>query len=88
MLALKSFGIFSTATFKTNRLYGCPLSTEKELKKQGRRSFDYRTDGNTGLHVVKWFDNKCVHLALTFLSVKAEKTVRRWDSKKKQHIQV
>ena len=66
MFALKSFGIFSTATFRTNRLNGCPLSTEKELKKQDRGSFDYRTDGNTGLHVVKWFNNKCVYLALTF----------------------
>ena len=74
MHALKSFGIFSTATFRANRLNGCPLSNKKELKEQGRGSFDYRTDGNTGLHVVKWFDNKCVHLALTFSGVKAEKT--------------
>ena len=88
MLALKSFGIFSTATFSTNRLNACPLSTEKDLKKQGRGSFDYSTDVNTGLHVVNWFDNKCVHLASTFTGMKAEKTVQRWDSKKKQHIQV
>ena len=33
MLALKSFGIFSTATFRTNRLNGCTFSTEKDLKK-------------------------------------------------------
>ena len=66
MFALKSFGIFSSATFRTNCLNGCPLSTEKELKKQGCGSFDYRTDGNTRLHVVKWFDNKCLYLALTF----------------------
>ena len=87
ILSLKSFGIFSTATFRTNRLNGCPLSTEKDLKKQSCGSFDYRTDVNTGLHVVKWLDNKCVHLALTFSGVKVEKTVPRWDSKKKQHIQ-
>ena len=29
MLALKSFGIFLTTTFRTNRLNGCPLLTEK-----------------------------------------------------------
>ena len=56
MLALKSSRISSTATFRINRLNDCPLSTEKELKKQGRGSFDYCTDGNTGLHVVKWFE--------------------------------
>ena len=53
------------------------------MKKQGRGSFGYRTDVNTGLHVVK-----CIHLALTFSYVKAEKTVGRWNSEKKQHIQV
>ena len=68
--ALKSFGIFSTATFRTNRLSGCPLPTEKDLKKQGRELFDYRTDVNTGLHVAKWFSNKFVHLASTFSGVK------------------
>ena len=73
MLALRSFGIFSTATFRTNRLNGCPLSTEKELKKQGHGSLDYRTDGNTGLHFVKWFGNKCVHLASTFSGLKVDK---------------
>ena len=51
--ALKSFGFFSIATFRTNRLSGCPLPTEKDLKKQGRELFDYRTDVNTGLHVAK-----------------------------------
>ena len=80
ILALKSFGILLTATFRTNRLNGCPFSTGKELKKQGRGSFDYRTDGNTGLRVVKWFDNKYVHLASIFSGVKSEKTVQRWDS--------
>ena len=88
MLAPKSFKIFLTATFGANRLNGCPLSTQKDLKKQRRGSFDYRTDFNTGLHVVKWFGNKYVHFALTFSGVKAENTVQRWDSRKKQHIQV
>ena len=88
ILALNSFKIFSTATFRTNLWNGCALLTEKDLKKQGRGSFDYRTDVNTGLHLVKWFDNKCVHLALAFSGVKGEKTVQRWGSKKKQHIQV
>ena len=88
MLALKSFGIFSSATFRTNCLNGCPHSTEKDLKKQDRGSFDYHADVSSGLHVVKWFDNKYVLLASTFSGVRAKKTVQRWDSKKKQHFQV
>ena len=71
MLALKSFGIFSTATFRTNRLNGCPFLTKKDLKKQVCGSFDYSTDVKTRLRVVKCFDNKYVHLASTFSGVKA-----------------
>jgi len=59
MLTLKSSKIFTTATFRSSRLQGCPLESDKDLKKQGPGSFEYRTDVNTGLHVVKWFDNKC-----------------------------
>jgi len=59
MLTLKSSKIFATATFRSSRLQGCPLESDKDLKKQGPGSFEYRTDVNTGLHVVKWFDNKC-----------------------------
>ena len=62
--------------------------TETDFEKQDRGSFDYRTDVNTRLHVVKWFENKCVHLASTFPGMKAEKTVQRRDYKKRQHIQV
>ena len=34
MLQLKSSGIFTTATFRTNHLKGCPLTSDKELKKE------------------------------------------------------
>ena len=40
MVQLKSIGILST-TFRTNRLKGCPVASDKELKKEGRRSYDY-----------------------------------------------
>ena len=57
------------ATFRTNSLKGCPLASDKELKKEGHGFYDYRTDVNSGLYVVKWYDNKCVHLASTFSGV-------------------
>ena len=58
MLALKLLRIFLTALFRRNRLNGCPLLTEKDLKKQGHWSFDYHTDVNIRLHIVKWFEKK------------------------------
>ena len=88
MLTLKSSKLFTTATYRANRLQGCPLALDQDLKKQGRGSFDYLTDVNTGLHVVKWFDNRCVHVASTFSGVKAEKEVQRWDGKQKNYVKI
>ncbi|CAB4064425.1 unnamed protein product [Lepeophtheirus salmonis] len=46
----------------------CPLSTEKELSKKGRVSYDYRSD-NDGVTVIRWYDSKDVSLASSFLDV-------------------
>ena len=66
MLSLKAPGIAATATFRTNHLKNCPLATDRELKSLGRRSYDYRTDFNSGLQVVKWYDNSVCIMFLRF----------------------
>ena len=71
---LRSMGILVTGTFRSNKLAGCPLMVEKDLKKQGRGSFDYRTDQNFGTHLIKWYDNKCVILGSTFSGVECTET--------------
>ena len=88
MLTLKASGTRATATFCTNRLKNCPLATDKELKIQGRGSYDYRTDINSSLHIVKWCYNKCVHVASTISGIGASASVKRWDSRKKEHFDV
>ena len=60
-LELKSLGILTTATIRANRIAGCPLKCEKNLKKEGRGSTSYRSDANSGIALVRWFDNKPVH---------------------------
>ena len=60
MQKLNKEGILATAIFRLNRTGQRLLSAEKELKQQGRDSFDYHTDQNSGFHLVKWYDNKCV----------------------------
>ena len=88
IVQLKSIGILSTATFRTNFLKGCPIASGKELKKEGRGSYDYGSDVNSGVHVIKWHEHKCVHLASTFSGVAATGTVKRWDAKGKSYIDV
>ena len=48
MQKLNKEGILVTATFRLNRIGHCPLTAERELKHQGRGSFDYRSDQNSG----------------------------------------
>ena len=62
--------------------------SDKDLKKEGRGSFDYRTNMNSTLHVVKWHDNKAVTVASTFGRIGASSTKKRWDSKSKDHVDV
>ena len=80
--------IFTTAAFRTNYLKGCPPTLDKELKKEERASHGYRNDANSGLHVVKWCDNKCHDLASMFSGVNAADSVKRWDLKTKNHKDV
>ena len=81
---LKSIRILTIATFRSNRLGGCPLMAEKDLKACGRHSFDYQTDGNTGLHFLKWFDNKCVIVGSSFAGIECHNMVQRYDQAKKE----
>ena len=53
MVQLKAMGILSAVTFRTNRLKGCPIASDKELKNEGRGSYDYCSDVNSGVHVIK-----------------------------------
>ena len=48
--------IVTTATFGINRLKICSSATDKELKSQGRGSYDFRMSIQGS--VVKWYDNK------------------------------
>ena len=61
--------ILSVATFRSNRLGGCPSMSEKDLKKRVRVSFDYRTIYNNRTYFLKWFDNKCVVVGSSFAGV-------------------
>ena len=88
MLKLKSLGYPTTATVRKIRIANCPLKSEKDLKKDGRGSYDYRTDANSDLHIVRWLDNKCVQLVSTYAGVKALHMVKRWDGTAKKHIDV
>ena len=83
---LKTMGILSMATFCLNRLGGCPWMSQKDLKKHGRDSFDYRKDYNTRAHLLKWFDNKCFVVGSSFAGAECTNTVERYDMTQKKKV--
>ncbi len=58
--------IWSAATIRSNRLSGCTLADDKVLKKKGRGSYDFKSDSKSGITIIKWFDNKPVHLISSY----------------------
>jgi hypothetical protein len=83
-LAEKQLG--ATGTVRQNRKAGCPLMAEKELRKDGRGSFDYKSAD--GVVVCDWYDNKVVSVASNCHSVLPAKKIRRWCKKEKKYVEI
>lgn len=65
LCAPKEIGMYGTGTVKSNRLPGCSLKSDSELKKESRGSCDIRTETSNNITVVKWYDSKPVYVAST-----------------------
>ena len=87
-LQLKRMGFHSVGTLRLNRARGCNLKTEAELRKEGRGACDSKVDANSGLCIVRWFDNRVVQVSATHAGVDPMKTVKRWDNKAKKFVEV
>lgn len=87
-LLLKSWGIWSVGTVRSNRLRNCTLKSESELKKEGRGSVDSRYDSKNGISVVRWMDSSAVQLSSTHVAVEPVSTIRRWDRKQHKYVQI
>ena len=85
---LKSKKFETLGTVRSDRLRNCKLKNEKDLKKEGRGSYDVQTDRRLGLTVVRWVDNKVVTLASTFMGVQPLSTSKRYDKKEKAKVDV
>ena len=85
---LKKLGICMVGTVRKNRLAGCSLQTDASLIKSGRGSYDYRVETNENIMLLKWYDNKTVHLISNYKSQEPIENVRRWSVAAKQHVNV
>ncbi|XP_046997940.1 piggyBac transposable element-derived protein 3-like [Schistocerca americana] len=86
--AVKNYGILAVGTVRPTRLQGCSLKADSELKKQGRGSYDYRTETERNIIALKWYDNKSVVLASSYKGVSPVEPVKRWSVGERKHIDV
>lgn len=87
-LKLKELGYHSVGTLRANRLRGCSLTSESDLRKKGRGSYDSKVDANSGLTIIRWYDNRAVQISSTHVDVQPLTTKKRWDRKAKKFVDV
>jgi hypothetical protein len=79
-------GIQSLGTVGPNRLPGCSFISDKEKKRQGRRTVEEKVTSVEGVEVIalKCYDNKPVHLVSSFEGACPTSTVQRWTEKRRK----
>lgn len=84
------YGIFSVGTIRQNRLRGAEnkLPTDKNLKKRGRGSHAQVVCNKNKIAVVKWFDNKCVTAATSYLDSRPVQVVMRYKKEERRKVPV
>lgn len=88
--ALAKKDVHCLGTARANRLQGCPLPSDADLKKKGRGTFEeFETviDGQK-IIIVRWYDNRAVTTASTFAGVQPVASVDRWERTQKRIVQV
>jgi Transposase IS4 len=88
MALLLKRSIHYTGTVRNGRLPNCQLKDEKTLSKQGRGSIDSLVQKDPKIVAVRWFDNRPVTLASTFVGPLPIQKVRRWDKSSKSYGEI
>ncbi|KAH7940561.1 hypothetical protein HPB49_001894 [Dermacentor silvarum] len=85
---LKELGILASGTIRSNRLLGCPLKSDKELKQTGRGSYDRKVSEEGDIVIVRWHDNGPVNMVSTITGIGELSKVKRWSESLKQHVEI
>lgn len=85
---LKLLGILASGTIRANRILGCELKSEKELKKGGRGSYDFKIVEEEHMVIVRWHDNGPVNMISTVVGLGSITKVKRWSKAAKEHVDI
>ena len=80
--------IWALSTLNSNRSRGCPIPTEKEMKKSGRGHTEEIVDSDEKVVVTAWHDNKRVLMLSNYIGKDPVDTCQRFDRKAKKKIDV
>ncbi|KAG5881470.1 hypothetical protein JTB14_000898 [Gonioctena quinquepunctata] len=61
------FHIYVMDTLRSNRVRGCPIKTERELKASGRSSYMQMSDNQNKVVIVQGYDNKPVLMCSSYV---------------------
>lgn len=81
--------IYVIGTIRVNWFAQPPFLCDKLLRQLGRgTSFEITTDhNNCNIGLLKWYDNKSVHLGSNFVTSEVD-VIRRWCKKEKRYVQI
>ncbi|XP_065639463.1 piggyBac transposable element-derived protein 2-like [Hydra vulgaris] len=87
---LKEKNFLAVATIRKDRLKDASkkLLNEKDLKKAGRGSSDYIVDVNSGICIVRWYDNNIVQLISNYVGNEPGTPANRWSKKDKKFVTI
>ena len=77
-------------TVRINRVQGCTMPSDANMKKQGRGTTEIKTAtvDDVELRAIKWFDNRGVVRLSSFATVDPVQMIQHWDKKNKEYAQI
>ena len=81
-------GFAATGTLRANRTLHAPLKDEATMKKMDRGSYDHVRDHDSGIHLIRWKDNRVVTVASTFTGVAPLTHTNRFSRERKERIRI
>ncbi|XP_066941424.1 piggyBac transposable element-derived protein 2-like [Macrobrachium rosenbergii] len=83
-------GFGSLGTVRLNRVSGCNMPSDTQMKHLGRGTSVLQVTqmDDVELRVVKWYDNKGVTRLSNFAALEPQRTIQRWNSKEKIYVDI
>ncbi|KAF2889295.1 hypothetical protein ILUMI_16878, partial [Ignelater luminosus] len=86
---LRERGYSGTGTIRKNRISkDCILPSHEQMKKMKRGTFRAAIEKRDGIFIGKWIDNSVVAVASNSLGENSVKSVKRFSTKEKKHINI